>query len=94
MKISKQALIDNQEKLYEKFGFHEVIVYYGVSQSQLSIARYSGAATVNGKLFVYIPPPHDMLVRDDVVKFLSKLDKPIPKLHKKGRAAKQEKLGL
>ena len=93
MKINKQTILDNLDKIRERFGSDEVIVYYNVSESQLSIARYSGAATVNGKLFTYFPPPDDMLVRVDVLQFLCKLDKQIPKLHKKGRAAKQDKLG-
>lgn len=46
------------------------ILYRNVSQTQLSIARHSGAAIVNGKRYVYTEA--DELIREDVLKWLKK----------------------
>lgn len=43
----------------------------GVSNSQLSIARYYGGCTYNGRHYVYMPMT-DEIIRDDVVKWLAK----------------------
>lgn len=43
--------------------------YMDVSQTQLSIARYSGGCVVNGRHYVYFPQ-HDELWRDDVLKMV------------------------
>ena len=42
------------------------IGYMDVRRTQLSIARYSGGITVQGKHYVYFPE-HDELWRDDVL---------------------------
>ena len=46
-------------------------VICGVSQSQLSIARFYGGIKYNGRMYSYIPPT-DELIRDDVVRWLTK----------------------
>ena len=46
----------------------------GVSNSQLSIARYYGGCTYQGRGYMYVPLS-DELIRDDVVKFLAKYRK-------------------
>ncbi len=40
-----------------------------VTQTQFSVARFSGGCTYNGARYTYILP-HDQLVRDDVLKWL------------------------
>jgi hypothetical protein len=45
-----------------------------VSATQLSIARYYGAAKVNGHSYTY-DPKADMLIRDDVLRHEAKLRK-------------------
>jgi hypothetical protein len=69
--ITKQAMIDNLPALKKQFGSNDHIAYPFVSQSQFSISRYSGGCTINGKSFTYLPDD-DMLVRDDVLKWLVK----------------------
>jgi len=77
MKITFQALKDRQTELIEKYGAHAQILYTQVSQTQLSIARYFGCAKIQGESFTYFPDD-DMLVRDDVIEFLSKKPKQKP----------------
>jgi hypothetical protein len=43
----------------------------GVSQTQFSIARYSGGCSYNGDSYTYIPTT-DELIRDDVLKWKAK----------------------
>lgn len=45
-----------------------------VSQTQFSIARYSGGCTLNGDRYVYIPHA-DELIRADVLKWKKKAQK-------------------
>ena len=45
-----------------------------VSQTQFSIARYSGGCTLNGDHYIYIPPT-DELIRADVLKLKKKAQK-------------------
>ena len=45
-----------------------------VSQTQFSIARYSGGCTLNGDHYIYIPPT-DELIRADVLKWKKKAKK-------------------
>lgn len=45
-----------------------------VSQTQLSIARYSGGCTLNGDHYIYIPHA-DELIRADVLKWKKKAQK-------------------
>lgn len=49
--------------------------YGGVSNTQLSIARYSGGANINGAYYVYVHPI-DALIREDVFKWITKNWKP------------------
>ena len=51
---------------FELADLSETIGHANVSQSQLSIARFSGGCTIGGKRFVYFPE-HDELWRDDVL---------------------------
>ena len=54
-------------------GLHKRTPYLirGVSQTQLSIARYHSGIKYNGDSFTYMPTT-DELVRDDVVEFIEK----------------------
>ena len=45
-----------------------------VSQTQFSIARYSGGCTLNGDRYVYLPQT-DELIRADVLKWKKKAQK-------------------
>lgn len=69
--INKAVMIENMDELEKQFGADATIAYPFVSQTQFSIARYSGGCTINGKPWTYLPED-DMLVRDDVLKWLSK----------------------
>lgn len=44
----------------------------GVSRSQFSIARRYGGTTYNREAYTYIPPT-DELIRDDVLRFVTRL---------------------
>lgn len=46
----------------------------GVSQTQLSIARFYGACKFQGREYTYFPAT-DELIRDDVLKFVTKMRK-------------------
>lgn len=48
------------------------LIYYNVSNSQLSVARYSGAARINSHEYVYNPIT-DELLRADALKELAKI---------------------
>lgn len=47
----------------------------GVTQTQFSIARYYGGAKYNGEPYTYMPDS-DELIRDDVLKWITKQRKP------------------
>ncbi len=47
------------------------ILYRKISGTQLSIARHSMGATINGARYTYIPPT-DELIRNDVLAWLTK----------------------
>jgi hypothetical protein len=65
------ALIhDRQAELQTQFG-NELLIIANVSQTQFSIARHFGGIKFNGSEFKYFPAD-DLLVRQDVVKFLTK----------------------
>lgn len=51
---------------FELADMSETIGHANVSQSQLSLARWSMGCTIGGKRFVYFPE-HDELWRDDVL---------------------------
>ena len=55
----------------------------GVSQTQFSVARYYGGAKYNGQQYTYMPTT-DELIRDDVLKWVTKQRKP----KKKGKATR------
>ena len=60
--------IDEKWRLAREFaGTAETIGWGNVSMTQLSLARHSGGATVNGHHYTYFPAT-DELWRDDVVK--------------------------
>ena len=62
-----------------------------VGMGMLSLARYSGAAMVNGKRFTYMRE-HDELVRDDVLKLVESLRKAQRKADKAAAKAAQREL--
>ena len=70
-KITRDILIQNQEALKEKFAKQRIAVG-NVTQSYFSIARHYGACKIEGREFIYFPED-DILVRDDVVKFIKDL---------------------
>lgn len=72
--MTRDDLIKHQDALKAKFDPTETIAWPQVSMSQLSVARYYGGCTVNDKWFIYFPAS-DMLIRDDVVAFINKLNK-------------------
>ena len=61
----------------------------GVSQSQLSIARYYGGCKFQGRNYSYLPLT-DELLRDDVVKWLAKHRKAQKKAGADTTATQQE----
>jgi hypothetical protein len=64
----------HQIAIEEHFGKSTRVAIAGVSYTQFSIARHYGGCTINGKRFTYFPQD-DLLVRDDVLKFVTKLEK-------------------
>lgn len=62
----------------ENCGLHKRTPYgiTDVSMTQFSVARFSGACKFNGEFYTYFPDT-DELIRDDVLRFLSK-NKPTP----------------
>ena len=49
----------------------DVLGYSGVSRTQLSIARHSGAAVINGRRYTYVAES-DELLRDDALAMVRK----------------------
>ncbi len=74
-----EAEIDACQKLHKKTPF----LICGVTQTHLSIARHYGGIRYNGDSYTYMPPT-DELVRDDVLKLVTKLRKP-PRKAKESR---------
>lgn len=74
MQPTLEDLKNHREAAMEKFGLHDQIGYANVSQTQLSIARYSGGCKVNDRHFIY-NPADDSLMREDIVQWLVKLMK-------------------
>lgn len=62
------------DAVFAKFGTSETLAFSCVSSTQLSIARIYGGASVNGERYTYFPQT-DELIRDDVLKFVSKARK-------------------
>lgn len=71
MQPTPEDLKNHREAAMQKFGLHDQIGYANVSQTQLSIARYSGGCKVNDKHYIY-NPADDSLMREDIVKWLVK----------------------
>ena len=69
MQPTLEDLKNHREAAMEKFGLQDQIGYANVSQTQLSIARYSGGCKVNEHHFIY-NPADDSLMREDIVKWL------------------------
>lgn len=70
--ITLSDLIAHGDAIESKFGKDAPIAYANVSMTQLSVARYYGAAKVNGQRYIY-SESDDSLIREDVVKFVRKL---------------------
>ena len=64
----------------EECGLHKRTPYgvRRVSQTQLSIARHYGGILFRGERYTYIPPT-DELIRDDVLEWKRKQQKPKPR---------------
>lgn len=56
---------------FERFGVLDPLAYANVTDTQLSVARHFGGASVNSRAFYYIPET-DELVRSDVFKWVHK----------------------
>ena len=69
MQPTLEDLKNHREAAMEKFGLQDQIGYANVSQTQLSIARFSGGCKVQGKHYIY-NPADDSLMREDIVKWL------------------------
>ena len=69
MQPTLEDLKNHREAAMEKFGLHDQIGYANVSQTQLSIARFSGGCMVQGKHYIY-NAADDSLMREDIVKWL------------------------
>lgn len=65
--------IDEWAAVFDKWPGNLALAYNNVSQTQLSIARYYGGIKINGNHYTYMPT--DELIRDDVLKFVTKLRK-------------------
>lgn len=66
-------------------------VISSVSRTQLSIARHYGVVTLNGHSYTYFPAG-DELIRDDVLKWVTKLRKDADKHMRAEAKAKQGRL--
>ena len=72
--ITIAMLEKHQAAINKKFGNKDMLAMGNVRTSYFSIARYYNGCKVNGQSYTYFQQD-DILVRDDVVKFLKKLDK-------------------
>ena len=73
-----QLLEKHQTAIKNQFRKDARVAISRVSYTQFSIARHYGGCTIDGKTYTYFPQD-DLLVRDDVVKFVNKLEKEIAK---------------
>ena len=71
MSVTLKTLEENQAALIKQFGPNDVCAYPNVRMGQLSMARYYGGCKIGGKHFVY-NAVDDSLIREDVVKWLTK----------------------
>jgi muramoyltetrapeptide carboxypeptidase LdcA involved in peptidoglycan recycling len=62
------------ERILEHLDRSTPFIFSGVSNSQLSIARHYGAINFQGQMYTYFPAT-DELIRDDVLKFVTKMRK-------------------
>lgn len=71
---------EHRDALIAKFGTGSPLGMADVSQTQFSIARYSGGCVMDGRSYSY-NAFDDSLIRDDVVKWLVKKakEKPTPR---------------
>ena len=74
--ITRDNLVQHQDALKEKFSQQRIAIG-NVTQSYFSIARHYGACKIEGREFIYFPED-DILVRDDVVKFIKDLEEVTP----------------
>ena len=70
----------------------DVLGYSGVSRTQLSIARYSGGAVINGHRYTYCPGA-DELWRDDALAMVRKWRKEDAALAQRLDAPQWDQLG-
>ena len=68
------VLKKHQTAIEQKFGKDSRVAIAGVSHTIFSVSRHYGGATIDGKSFTYFAD-EDLLVRDDVIKFVRKLEK-------------------
>lgn len=71
MQPTLDDLLTHREAAMKTFGLHNQIGYANVSQTQLSIARFTGGCKVNEHHFIY-NPKDDSLIREDVVAWIVK----------------------
>ena len=61
------------EAVFAKWPDDKALAWNNVSYTQLSIARHYGGMRIDGAQYTYLPT--DELIRDDVLKFVTKLRK-------------------
>jgi hypothetical protein len=69
--ITIATIREHIDALEDKFGMDANVAYSNVSMTQLSIARHYGGCKVGSHHYVY-NPTDDSLIREDVVKWLTK----------------------
>jgi cytochrome c553 len=72
-------------------GGKPTLLYRHVSHGQLSVARYSGGARINGCIYVYNAVA-DELLREDALKELAKIRRDAKK--EAGKQVEQKQIGL
>jgi hypothetical protein len=72
-------------------GVKAMILYRGVMNTRMSIARFYGGMNCNGVRYTYMPHT-DELIRDDVLKAVAKMRKDALKASAKEQAEKQKEL--
>lgn len=71
--ITKEELSALQESSLDRNALCPFLITH-VRNNQLSIARHYGGCTFHGSRYIYIPGT-DELIRDDVLKFVTKMRK-------------------
>ena len=54
-------------------------IYHNISQTPLSIARYSGGIKINGEEFIYDPKNDALVLKKDLKKYRASLKKDLKK---------------